>query len=54
MKEKCDHPSFERIGVLRDGIYSETEEKCKECGYIREIGEGDWKELRRILMGEEK
>lgn len=43
-EKKCNHPSFERIGVLRDKIYSETEEKCTECGHIREIGEDGWKD----------
>jgi len=43
MKKKCDHSKWERIGVTKDGIYSETEERCKECGPVREIGEGDWK-----------
>ena len=42
-QKECKHKEWERIGMLKDGIYSETEEKCKECGLIREIGEGDWK-----------
>ena len=38
VENDCQHPEFERIGVTRDGIYSETEEKCVVCGYIRDIG----------------
>lgn len=42
---KCKHEKgFKRIGVLKDMIYSETEEKCTECGYIREIGKDGWKD----------
>ena len=40
--QKCDHPKFERIGVTKDGIYSETEEECVKCGLVREIGKGAW------------
>ncbi len=43
VENDCQHPEFERIGVTRDGIYSETEEKCVVCGYIRDIGE-EWKD----------
>ena len=46
LTKNCKHKEFERIGVTKDGIYSETEEECKECGYVREIGE-DWKNERR-------
>jgi len=40
-KKKCEH-QWERIGVTKDGIYSETEERCTKCGLIREIGTEDW------------
>ena len=39
VENDCKHPEFERIGVFKDRIYSETEEKCVVCGYIRDIGE---------------
>ena len=42
VENDCQHPEFKRIGVTKDGTYSETEEKCVVCGYIRDIGE-EWK-----------
>jgi len=43
-KGDCKHKDWERIGMLLDNIYSETQEKCKLCGLVRKIGEGDWKD----------
>jgi len=43
--QKCDHSKFERIGVTKDRIYSETEERCVKCGLVREIGSEAKKQL---------
>jgi hypothetical protein len=53
--KKCQHEEgFERIGEYQGRIYQETRERCKICGFTRQVGEEDWKKVEEGSQEEER